>query len=147
MGGGRCGREKCESHLPSLHPHRKKVGAQSENGKSWAPGTPRLARLVCMASSDPLPGPDAKSPAFPNDFFSHELERLPALAGACAADGTITKRHNHQAAGEEAISRARRCARHCCGGSGEQGSREAGVRAMPMPVSSVLMCIEHAHFL
>ena len=35
-----------------------------------------------MASSDPLPGPDAKSPAFPNDFFSHELERLPALAGA-----------------------------------------------------------------
>ena len=75
-------REKCESHLPSLHPHRKKVGAQSENGKSWAPGTPRLARLVCMASSDPLPGPDAKTPAFPNDFFSHELERLPALAGA-----------------------------------------------------------------
>ena len=57
------------------------MGAQSENGKSWAPGTPRLARLVCMASSDPLPGPDAKSPAFPNDFFSHELERLPALAG------------------------------------------------------------------
>ena len=70
---------------PSAHsPEQKKVGAQSENGKSWAPGTPRLARLVCMASSDPLPAPDAKSPAFPNDFFSHELERLPALAGACA---------------------------------------------------------------
>ena len=81
-----------------------------------------------MASSDPLPGPDAKSPAFPNDFFSHELERLPALAGACAADGTITKRHNHQAAGEEAIPRARRCARHCCRGSGEQGRREAAAK-------------------
>ena len=67
----------------AVAPHQKKVGAQSENGKSWAPGTPRLARLVCMASSDPLPGPDAKPPAFLNDFFSHELERLPALAGAC----------------------------------------------------------------
>ena len=72
----RSSRRKCESHTLRALPGQKKVGAQSENGKSWAPGTPRLARLVCMASSDPLPGPDAKSPAFPNDFFSHELGRL-----------------------------------------------------------------------
>ena len=58
-----------------------------------------------MASSGPLAGPDANPPAFPTTFFSHERGRLPALAGTRAADGTITKRHNHQAAGEEAIRR------------------------------------------
>ena len=28
-----------------------------------------------------------------------------------------------------------------------EADESCGVRAMPMPVSSVLMCIEHAHFL
>ena len=54
-----------------------------------------------MASSDPLPGPDAKSPAFPNDFFSHELERLPALAGARAADGEMDYSDSSDSSEEE----------------------------------------------
>ena len=75
-----------------------------------------------MASSGPLLGPDAKTPAFPKIFFLTKAVVLPALAGARAADGTITKPHNHQAVGAETIRRARRSAR----GSGAQESREGG---------------------
>jgi hypothetical protein len=42
-----------------------------------------------------------ETPRLADDFFfsPHERGRLPALAGTRAADGTITERHNHQAAG------------------------------------------------
>ena len=75
-----------------------------------------------MASSGPLLGPDAKTPAFPKIFFLTKAVVLPALAGARAADGTITQPQNHQAVGAGTTRRARRFAR----GSGARESRELG---------------------
>ena len=61
------------------------LGSRHENGNPELQVRRGWPARAGMASSGPLPGPDAKKPAFSEDFFSHELGRLPALAGAQAA--------------------------------------------------------------